>query len=384
MRGKGILRSVLCVAAMLSLGCAAWAALPDGNVRVGVVMPTSGTLAYDGGLALNGVKMAVDEINAAGGVNGHKIELFVEDSAGVPATAVAAMEKLVGMQKVVAVIGDFGSSGTLAMMDVAKRSQTPLITPISLAPKITELGNIWTFRGCDSSEMIAKSFTKWAVAEKKLDKWAFIGVNTDYGRGSVDAFSKKVKDLGGEVVYTEYFQQGETDYYPIITKLKASSANALCMLGETVDLSRVVSQFHEMGLQEKITIMDPTSGTFNPKFLELAKAKANGIIGASRFVASIKTPKAEKFVADYQKRYNIPPEKYAQAGYDVAHMVAIAVKNADSTDTAKVREALAKIEYEGPQGKAHFDAKNQLQIGEYIIVVKDGKFEIVAGPIMAE
>ena len=95
--------------------------------------------------------------------------------------------------------------------------------------------------------------------------------------------------------------------------------------------------------QEKITIMDPTSGTFNPKFLELAKAKANGIIGASRFVASIKTPKAEKFVADYQKRYNIPPEKYAQAGYDVAHMVAIAVKNADSTDTAKVREALAKM-----------------------------------------
>ena len=86
MRGKGILRSVLCVAAMLSLGCAAWAALPDGNVRVGVVMPTSGTLAYDGGLTLNGVKMAVDEINAAGGVSGHKVELFIEDSAGVPAT----------------------------------------------------------------------------------------------------------------------------------------------------------------------------------------------------------------------------------------------------------------------------------------------------------
>lgn len=360
------------------------AALPAAPVRVGVVLPTSGAIAYDGGLTLNGIRMAVDEINAGGGIKGNKLEIFIEDSAGVPATAVAAMEKLVGRQKVVTVIGDFGSSCTLAMMDVAKREKIPLITPISLAPKITEMGNIWVFRGCDNSAMIAKAFTKWAVQEKKIDKWAYIAINTDYGRGSVDAFNDELKKYGASVVFTEYFSQGETDYYPIVTKLSTSKANGLCLFGETVDLSRVIAQYQEMGLGGKMVIMDPTSGTFNPKFIELAKEDAEGVVGASRFVASIQTTAAKKFVSGYKARYGQEPEKYAQAGYDCTKMVAMAIGAADSLDTLKIREALSKIRYEGPQGKASFDNNNQLIIDEYIIAVKNGKFEVIAGPISAK
>lgn len=370
--------------AFCSIASLASAEIPKAPIKVGVVLPTSGAIAYDGGLALNGIKMAVDEINAAGGIKGNKLEIYVEDSAGVPATAVAAMEKLVGMQKVVSVIGDFGSSCTLAMMDVAQRAKVPLITPVSLAPKITEAGNIWMFRGCDSSTMIASSFIKWAVNEKKIDKWAYIAINTDYGRGSVDAFNEELKRLGATVVFTEYFNQGETDYYPIVTKLSTVKANGLCVFGETVDLSRLVSQYYEMGLEGKMLIMDPTSGTFNAKFIELAKEKADGIVGASRFVAAIQTPAAQKFVADYKARYNGEPEKYAQAGYDCAKMIALAIEKADSLDTEKIRAALAGIQYEGPQGKAYFDEKNQLIIDEYIIAVKGGKLEVVAGPISAK
>ena len=370
------------LALIAAMACAAVAAAAP--IKIGVVVPTTGPIAYDGGLMLNGIKMAADEINGAGGVKGDKIELYVEDSANVPATAVAAMEKLVGMQKVTAVIGDFGSSCTLAMMPVAERSQTLVITPISLAPKITESGNKWVFRGCDNSSMIAKAFTKWAVNDKNAKKWAYIAINTDYGRGSVESFNAELEKNGAKAVFTEYFNQGETDYNPIITKLKASGADALCMFGETVDLSRVVAQFYEQGLGGKMLLMDPTSGTFNAKFLELAKKNANGIVGASRFVASIKTDAAKKFTADYKKRYEIDPEKYAQAGYDCMKMVAKAIENAGSTDRGAVRDALAAVKYEGPQGKAHFDAKNQLQIGEYIVEVKDGKIEAIAGPISGE
>lgn len=378
--------SYLIPALLVSLMCVstAGAAIPKGPIKIGVVMPTTGPIAYDGRLTLNGIEMAVSEVNKAGGIKGNKIELFIEDSANVPATAVAAMEKLVGMQKVTGVIGDFGSSCTLAMMDVAQRSQTPLITPISLAPKITEMGNKWMFRGCDNSAMIAKAFTKWAVNDKKVKKWAYIAINTDYGRGSVEAFNAELTKLGGKAVFTEYFNQGETDYYPIVTKLKASGADALCLFGETVDLSRVVSQFYEMGLGGKMLVMDPTSGTFNEKFIELAKKNANGIVGASRFVASIPTPAAKKFIADYKALYKINPEKYAQAGYDCMKMLATAIEKADSTDRSKVRDALAAIKYEGPQGKAHFDAKNQLQISEYIVAVNDGNIVVIAGPISGE
>lgn len=367
--------------AVLFAASVVYAEIPSAPIRIGVVLPTSGPIAYDGGLTLNGIRMAVDEINEAGGIKGNKLELYVEDSAGVPATAVSAMEKLVGMDKVVSVIGDFGSSCTLAMMDVAERAKVPLITPISLAPKITEMGNIWMFRGCDNSAMIAKAFTKWAIQEKNIDKWAYIAINTDYGRGSVDAFNEELEAMGAKVVFTEYFNQGETDYYPIVTKLSAVDANGLCLFGETVDLSRVIAQYHEMGLEGKMLIMDPTSGTFNSKFIELAKENADGIVGASRFVASISTPAAQKFVSDYKTRYKQEPEKYAQAGYDCARMIATAIEKADSLDTGKIREALSGIEYEGPQGKAVFDDKNQLIIDEYIIAVKDGKFEVAAGPI---
>ena len=372
-----------CIGAFVIL-CLAAASAFAAPVRIGVVLPRSGPIAYDGGLTLNGIQMAIDEVNAAGGVNGEKIEILVEDSANVPATAVAAMEKLVGMDKVVAVIGDFGSSCTLAMMDVAKRSETALITPISLAPKITEMGNIWVFRGCDNSGMIARAFTKWAVEEKKAKKWAYIAVNTDYGRGSVDAFNVELKKLGGETLFTEFFNQGETDYYPIVTKLSAVDADALCLFGETLDLSRVVAQFHEMGLDERMLVMDPTSGTFNAKFIELAGENANGIVGASRFVASIPTPAAQKFTADYRARFNIDPEKYAQAGYDCAKMVANAIAKAGPSDPALIRKALAETQYEGPQGKAHFDDTNQLLIDEYIIRVEGGKIEVVAGPVSGQ
>ena len=372
-----------CIGAFVIL-CLAAASAFAAPVRIGVVLPRSGPIAYDGGLTLNGIQMAIDEVNAAGGVNGEKIEILVEDSANVPATAVAAMEKLVGMDKVVAVIGDFGSSCTLAMMDVAKRSETALITPISLAPKITEMGNIWVFRGCDNSGMIARAFTKWAVEEKKAKKWAYIAVNTDYGRGSVDAFNVELKKLGGETLFTEFFNQGETDYYPIVTKLSAVDADALCLFGETLDLSRVVAQFHEMGLDERMLVMDPTSGTFNAKFIELAGENANGIVGASRFVASIPTPAAQKFTADYRARFNIDPEKYAQAGYDCAKMVANAIAKAGPSDRALIRKALAETQYEGPQGKAHFDDTNQLLIDEYIIRVEGGKIEVVAGPVSGQ
>lgn len=363
---------------------AAYADIPHGALKIGVVMPTTGPIAYDGRLTLNGIEMAVDEINSSGGIKGNKIELLVEDSANVPATAVAAMEKLVGMQNVIAVIGDFGSSCTLAMMDVAQRTQTPLITPISLAPKITEMGNKWMFRGCDNSAMIAKAFTKWAVEDKNAKKWAYIAINTDYGRGSVEAFNAELEKHGGEVVFTEYFNQGETDYYPIVTKLRTAGADALCLFGETIDLSRVVSQLYEMGLGGQILIMDPTSGTFNEKFLELTKEKANGIVGASRFVASIPTPAAKQFTEAYRARYDMDPEKYAQAGYDCTKMLAQAIDNANSTDRAAVRDALSAIQYEGPQGHATFDSTNQLQISEYIVMAQNGQIVVIAGPISGD
>ena len=150
-----------------------------------------------------------------------------------------------------------------------------------------------------------------------------------------------------------------------------------------MDLSRLVNQFYELSLDKKIVLMDPTSGTFNDKFVELTKAKAEGMIGATRFIASLQTPKAKSFVSAYKKRWGHEPEKYAQSSYDAVHIVAQAIARADSINPSAIRDALTKTQYDGPQGKAYFDETNQLIIDEYIVIFKGGKFLVEAGPIKA-
>ena len=352
------------------------------SVKIGVVMPVTGTIAYEGGLTIEGIKLAAEEINAKGGINGvTKIDLVIEDSRCVPSESVNAVEKLIGVNRVAAVIGDFCSSCTLADMEVAKREKVPLITPISIAPKITQQGNPWVFRGCDSAEMMAQAFTRFAVQDFKIKKWAFIAVNDDYGRGSVEAFSKRIKPLGGDVVFVEYYQHGETDYYPILTKLKQAKADGLALVGEVMDNSTAVKQWVELGLNKQMKLMDPTSALLSEKFIQLTKGGCEGMIAATRFVDSLELPLAKEFIKAYSKRWGHNPEKHSQAGYDSMRIVAQAIGNAGSIEPADIREAMSKISYEGPQGKARFDSTNQLIIDEYIVTIKGGKFVVLAGPI---
>jgi len=387
MRKRGRMNLIgVCMVAFLSVlltfSGAMGKELTVASVKIGVALPVTGSIAYEGGLTIEGVKLAAEEINAKGGINGKtKIELLIEDTRCVPAESVNVVEKLMGLNKVVAVIGDFCSSATLADMEVAKRHQRVLITPISIAPKITEQGNIWTFRGCDSAEMMAQAFTKYAVKDQKINKWAFIAVNDDYGRQSVTAFSQKIKELGGNVVFTQYYEHGEQDYYPILTKLKSSDANGLAMIGEVSDNATCVKQWAELGLKEKMKLMDPTSALLSEKFIELTKGACDGMIAATRFVDSLPNPEAQAFVAAYKKRFGRNPEKHSQAGYDTMHMVAQAIGKAASIEPKDIRDALAKTDYSGPQGRAYFDNKNQLIIDEYIVTIKGKAFVVIAGPI---
>jgi len=361
---------------------AAGKTLTSKSVKIGVVMPVTGTIAYEGGLTIEGIRLAAEEINAKGGINGvTKIDLLIEDSRCVPSESVNVVEKLIGVDRVSAIIGDFCSSATLADIEVGKREKVPIITPISIAPKITQQGNIWAFRGCDSAEMMANAFTKFAVQDQKIKDWAYIAVNDDFGRGSVDAFSKLVKSLGGNSVFVEYFQHGETDYYPILTKLKQTKADGLTLIGEVMDGATAVKQWGELGLNKQMKLMDPTSGLLSEEFIKLTKGASEGMLAATRFVDSITLPAAQEFVKAFSKRWGHNPQKWSQSGYDCMRIIAQAIGRGGSIDPIDVREALTKTDYDGPQGKAKFDSTNQLIIDEYIATIKGGKAIVLAGPI---
>jgi branched-chain amino acid transport system substrate-binding protein len=354
----------------------------ENSVKIGVVLPFTGPIAFDGKLTFEGIQLAQKELNSGGGVTvggkKYEVELVVEDSGCVPANSVAAVEKLMSRDKVATVIGDFCSSSTFADAEVARRHQVVQITPISIAPKITKQGNPWIFRGCDDAEMMGKAFVSYAIDKLKITKWAFLAVNDDYGRGSVDAITKLIQAHGGaEIVSIDYHEKGATDYYSLLTKIKAKAPNGLALIANTVEDAMKTNQWAELGMNKTMRLMDPTSALFNPKYVELTGKNCEGLVGAARYVWSIDTPRNKQFVAAFKKAYKQNPEKFSQSGYDSLKMVALAIGKANSIDHGKIRDALAKTDYTGPQGHATFTPENQLVIDEYILEIKSGNFVIL-------
>ncbi len=352
------------------------------SVKIGIVLPFTGPIAFDGKLTFKGIEMAQKELNELGGVTvggkKYKIELITEDSGCVPANSVAAVEKLMTRDKVVTVIGDFCSSSTFADAEVARRHLVPQITPISIAPKITKQGNPWIFRGCDDAEMMGKAFVSYAIDELKITRWAILAVNDDYGRGSVDAIRKLIEKRGGaEIVTVEYHEKGATDYYTLLTKIKAKTPNGLALIANTAEDAMKTNQWVELGMNKTMKLMDPTSALFNPKFVELTGKNSEGMTGAARYAWSIDTRENKKFVEAFTKAYGDKPEKFSQSAYDCMKMVAQAIERANSFKPKDIRDSLAKTDYTGPQGHAKFTEENQLMIDEYILEIRNGGFVIL-------
>jgi branched-chain amino acid transport system substrate-binding protein len=354
----------------------------EDSVKIGVVLPFTGPIAFDGKLTFKGIQLAQKQLNEAGGVTvagkNYKIELITEDSGCVPANSVAAVEKLMTRDKVVTVIGDFCSSSTFADAEVARRHRVPQITPISIAPKITKQGNPWIFRGCDDAEMMGKAYVSYAIGTLKITRWAILAVNDDYGRGSVDAITKLIEKHGGaEIVAVEYHEKGATDYYALLTKIKAKKANGLALIANTAEDAMKTNQWVELGMNKTMKLMDPTSALFNPKFVELTGKNCEGMTGAARYAWSLDTPENKKFVKAFTAAYGDKPEKFSQSAYDCMNMVAQAIERANSFKRKDIRAALTKTDYTGPQGHAKFTEENQLMIDEYILEIRKGEFVIL-------
>jgi branched-chain amino acid transport system substrate-binding protein len=348
---KGLLVGLLGVALMAGAAHA-----QEETVRVGVIQPLTGSVAYNGTTAVNGVKLALDEINAKGGVLGRKVELVIEDGQCRPANSVNAAEKLIQRDKVVAILGAFCSSATLAVMPVAESAKIPLITGVSSAASLTEKGNAWFFRATETDALLAKSFSEILVNQLKLAKVAYIGVNDDFGRGAVAEFDKQMTALGATTVMKEYFEHGTSDFYTLLTKLKASGADGAFVSAETQDGSTFVKQMAELGLATKVFGVGSWA---TADFMALAGPAANGIYAAVPYASTMKTPKNEAFVKAFEEKNKVSPGKYAAALYNALYILIEAIARAGSTDPDKIRQALHQTDYEGPNGHFQFDGKGQ-------------------------
>lgn len=346
------------------------------TIRIGLIQPLTGSVAYNGATDVNGSKLAVEERNAKGGVLGRQVELVIEDGACQPAKSVNAAEKLIQRDKVVALSGAFCSSATAAVMPVAENYRIPLVTGVSSNAELTEKGNKWFFRATETDALLAQSFAKILFDQLKLRKVAYVGVNDDWGRGGVEQFEKQMKALGATTVMKEYFDHGTTDFYTILTKLRASGADGVFVAAETQDGSIFVKQKAEFGLDLRIFGVGSWA---TADFIRLTGAAGEGIYAAVPYAATMTTPKNKSFVQAYEAKYKEMPGKYGAAGYNALNILMDAIERAGGTDAAKIRDALARTDYEGPNGRFRFDGKGQAYGFSIVLVqLRKGVPEVVA------
>jgi branched-chain amino acid transport system substrate-binding protein len=348
----------------------------EDTVRIGVIQPLTGSVAYNGTSDVNGSKLAVEERNAKGGVLGKKVELVIEDGVCNPAKSVNAAEKLIQRDKVTVLSGAFCSSATAAVMPVAANYKIPLVTGVSSAADLTEKGNKYFFRATETDALLAKSFASILVEQLKLKKVAYIGVNDDWGRGGVEQFEKQMTALGATTVMKDYFDHGTTDFYTLLTKLRSSGADGVFVAAETQDGSILVKQKAELGLKVK---MFGVGSWATADFIKLTGPAGEGIYAAVPYAATMTTPKNKAFVDAYEAKYKEMPGKYSAAGYNAINIIMDAIARAGSTEPEKIREALAKTDYEGPNGHFRFDAKGQAHGFSVVLVqLHDGKPVVAA------
>ncbi|MFC7515982.1 ABC transporter substrate-binding protein [Herbaspirillum sp. GCM10030257] len=332
------------------------AAFAQETIKIGLVQPLTGSVAYNGIADVNGSKLAVEERNKAGGVLGKKIELIIEDGQCKPANSVNAAEKLIQKDKVVALSGAFCSSATAAIMPIAERYKMPLITGVSSKADLTEKGNKYFFRAAETDALLSRAFAKILANDLKLKSVAYVGVNDDWGRGGVEEFSRDLSAAGVKTAAKEYFDHGATDFYTLLTKLRASGADAVFIAAETQDGSILVKQIKELGLKMKVFGVGSWA---TADFIKLTGPAAEGIYAAVPYASTLPNPRNQEFVKKYSEKYNEQPGKYGNAGYNALNILMDAIQRAGSTDAEKIRASLAQTNYEAPNGKYQFTDKGQ-------------------------
>lgn len=336
------------------------------TIKVGVIQPLTGGVAFDGNNVIKGARLAVKEINDAGGVLGKQIEMVIADGACKPAESVSAAEKLITADKVPVLMGAFCSGATQAVMPVAEKNQIPLVTGVSSLPRLTEAGNRWFFRNAETDAMLAVAFSKSLYNDLKFKTVFFMAANDDWGRGTVDSFKKVLEGQGAKTVGTEFFEYSHADFYTPLTKVRAAKPDLVVVAAETQAAATLVKQAKELSMNSKIFGVGAWA---TPTFINLAGAASDGLLAGVAYAPTIDGDLNKVFVGKFKGAYNEAPGKYSMSGYNTMHIIAQAIKRAGAAEPAKIRDALPQTDFTGVNGRLRFDDKGQVY-GQNVFLVE--------------
>lgn len=372
---------------LLALSLAVLAAAPLAGsaeaqtIRIGFASAMSGPAAITGEGVRWGATLAVDEINAKGGIMGHKIEAFFADNKATPGEAVSAVRKLADVDKVDVIIGQTHSGACLGAMPVVKEIGVPMVIEACSHPQIRALsgkgGNEWTFRVALDDEIMAYTFARY-MAKQGVKTSSILAMNNDFGRGAATAYDAAFKKAGIKLLSTEFFDPGQADYRPVLTRLKRAGAETILGIILAGDGAPFMRQLRELGLTQKIYSRGSLASA---EFLHQVRDNpkiGDGVVEAGYWVVGLDPDWDKKWT----ERYTVPPRIHGSLAaitlkWAVVPAIEIALKKGKA-DRASIRAALKEVDVkDSPLGPIKFDDNHQAWINMILLEMQDGKLRIL-------
>lgn len=355
---------------------AAAAGLPA-VITLGAVHDLSGATAVYGTSIKKGIDLAIKQINEQKYLgDGVTIKVSYEDAAGDPKQAIAAFEKLTADSNITAILGPTLSSEAKSADPVAQEAKVPVVASSNTASGITDIGD-YIFRTSLPESAVVPNTVKVTVDALKLKKVAIMYGNDDaFTQSGYDVFKAALTDAKIEILDTETFAKGDTDFATQLTKIKGLNPDAIVVSALAEEAANIMIQARTLGIPDSVHIIGG-NGFNSPKLAQIAGKAAEGAISGAAWDVSSTFPTNVDFVKAFQAEYKADPDQFAAQAYTAAWVAAAAIKNAGSVDHAAVRDALAKIAgLDTPLGKYSFNDKRDPVHEPVVLIVKDGKFAV--------
>jgi branched-chain amino acid transport system substrate-binding protein len=344
------------------------------EIKIGAILPLTGDAAIYGQEIKNGIDLATNEVNT---VRTQKIRVIYEDDQGNATTGISAIQKLISQDKVPLVIGGAMSSVCAAIGPVAMKNKIILLSPTATAPLLTNLGSYF-FRIWPSDNYDGEIMAKLAYEQLGIQKVSILYVNLEYGKGIEQVFRSVFEKLGGEVLNSEGYIQGTTDFRTQLLKIKSLAPDAVYLPGYYREIAVILRQAKELGIKPRWLSVN---SFYDPKLLEIAGGSAEGAIFTyPTYDSKSEDPITHTFVDAFKKKYGKEPDAFAVQGYDALKLIAL-VTDKDGLNAAdSIRNALLEIKnYPGVGGQITFDRNGDVVKPLRLMTVTQGKFTAFKG-----
>jgi branched-chain amino acid transport system substrate-binding protein len=345
------------------------------GVKIGAVTCLTGALSTFGVSSVKGAQLAVEDINAGGGVLGEPIELIVEDNGSKAGEAATIARKFISQDKVAAILGDLTSSATMEVAPLAQAAKIPLLTPSATNVAITQVGN-YIFRSCFVDPFTGKVMARFALDHLHAKRAILLtDVKQDYSIGVSDELRRYFSESGGEIIGSVSFSSGDTDFRAQLTEVRGMRPDVVFLPAYYTEAALILRQAKQLGISAPFV---GGEGWDSPALVQVAGKSADGNYYTNHFSAADPSPHVKKFVETYRAKYRATPDALAALWYDGAGLLFLAVKNAGSAEPSKIREALASTHYfEGVTGLISIDENRNASKPGVILTIQHGETKMV-------